>query len=274
MTIALGMLHSEGVLICADTLVSGATLGGYQSKIQAYKLFDGDAIFAFAGNVGLAESAIQQCEGILKSRKKKRGRDELANAVRGVLAQEYKTHIANNSFVGSQYDYSFIVAVRSEIDGIEIYSSQLSALVRSRTGFESIGAGHDAAEMLIRAGYKPDASRKKAWNDAAYAIATIRRLMPGCVGGEPILMNLERDGGISVSGYNEAQLLASYGGLYDVESRALLETFLNTEDDAAFATQLGRFTQAIPHWRDQWKKQVSGWSAPPSEVEDAFIDLS
>ena len=46
MTIALGMLHSGGVLICADIFVSANTVGGYQTKIQGYHLHDGQVMFA------------------------------------------------------------------------------------------------------------------------------------------------------------------------------------------------------------------------------------
>jgi hypothetical protein len=68
MTIAAGFVHSGGVLMAADTLISGGAISRHQSKITGYRFDDGTAVFAFAGLVDYAEAAIQQCEGPLRPR--------------------------------------------------------------------------------------------------------------------------------------------------------------------------------------------------------------
>jgi hypothetical protein len=91
MTIAIGMLYDKGVLICADSLVTTATLGSYQSKILAYRVDGADIVFALAGNVDLAEAAWEQCEPVVfKHAGKKTSAGDIAKSLRVVLGKEYR----------------------------------------------------------------------------------------------------------------------------------------------------------------------------------------
>ena len=256
MTIAIGMLHRDGVLVCADTLVTTPTVGGYESKIQAYRLRDGYAVFALSGNVPLAESAIQQCEETLRAGSNKpREKAVIASGIRAVLAKEYRTHVSSVNLIGTALDYSLIVAVRSDVDGMSLYSTAESVLVKSKRGLEYIGVGSEKAQTLLRPVYRNDLAYKRAWSEAAYAIGVIKREMPGYVGGDPIFLNLPSEGDVDVSGYAHAEHLERYTGRYDALSETLLSAFMDLDNDDRFRKILELFTKQVDHCRKEWQEK-------------------
>lgn len=86
MTIAAGIMCNAGIVMFADTLMSGAVKTVYESKITGYRFHDGKAAFALAGYATFAQSAIQECETALKKHGRPRTHAEIADSIRPVLA--------------------------------------------------------------------------------------------------------------------------------------------------------------------------------------------
>lgn len=277
MTIAIGMLVQEGVIVCADSLVTSATLGSHDSKILGYRVDGADVIFALAGNVDLAESAYQQCERvILKAAAKSDSTPStIANALRPVLGREYRQQVFEPKYVGTMYDYSFIIAIRAGT-AVELYHTYSMTFKKSRHGREFIGAGGDLAKMLFQWFDYVPMSAEKAGEVSASVVGTLKRLMAGVVGGNNLIAYLGRDGQLLF--YEEAhlRLIEQYGPAYEIEANLLLRSFIDnsigTED---FNKAVTRFLDQVQFWRDRLKSERDRivFSTPPPEADGAIIDL-
>jgi hypothetical protein len=139
MTAAAGFAYHDGIVLCADTLLSGGIVSRHVSKIGGFRFSDGVALFAIAGHTDMAEAAVQQCEDPLREYSgNPRKRSQIANIIRGALGAEYKTHVIGNGYEGTTKDYAIIVALHSEVDGLGLYATASTQLKRSRSGCEII----------------------------------------------------------------------------------------------------------------------------------------
>jgi hypothetical protein len=273
-TIALGLLHSRGVLMCSDTLLSNGTVGWHESKVIGGRFADGVCLFAFAGNADLAESCIQLCiEGLKVEISTPRTRVEIVNAIRPTLAREYKLHVIDAQRQAT-HDYALLVAVWSKRDGVGLYSTNGTSMRKSRRGYESIGAGNDIAQFLVRPHYASFLPEAAVTALAVYALSSIRRAMPGVVGGNLLIFRLFSDGGVGVVTNKDIEVAAKYSALFDSEARHLLSGLLGIDTipstpDAVFASKLERFSVAIDDIMRRWKKARTRLFPEP-EAEEAM----
>jgi 20S proteasome alpha/beta subunit len=266
-TIAIGLLHQDGVVLATDSLVSSGTFGAYQSKVVGCRFPDGVALFALAGNVALAESAIEQCEEQLK-RPPKRNRTcaEIAAEVRAVLAREYREHVSDANLINSAYDYALIVVVGSRVDGLELYSTSLTTLKRSRAGYECAGAGSEMAQSMIHPYFMKGLSGDCVRKLAIYALANVKRAMPGVVGGNLVVYTLWPSNGLSVMPKKHIELMERYSRALDEGAQALVMQFLDIQPNAdqAFAQRSRKFCEEVIDLRESLKRErLSIWPEPP-----------
>jgi 20S proteasome alpha/beta subunit len=269
MTLAIGTLYQGGALVCADTLISSETFGEYDSKVQGYQFHDGQAIFAFSGDQVLAENAIQKCEPVLGSHKSPRTKSEIASAINSVLTREYKTHVPTPGD-----GYWLVIAVRSEVDGMELYYTDLSTMQKSRKKYRCTGSGSELCRMFFRQLYGRDVDRLQAWNIAAYALVMAKTFVPGSVGGDPVMLDLRETGIITASGYKDFRMVEKYAPAFNGCSNAALLSFLDIENDAAYAEAMDWMSRDLSHLRQQWKEEIRGvFSNPLPQALGAVIDL-
>ena len=93
MTIAMGILSNDGIVMSADTMMSGQVKTSYESKITGYKFHDGKAVFALSGYATFAQSAIQDCEPTLRKGHKLRTHAEIISALKPVLSEAFARQI-------------------------------------------------------------------------------------------------------------------------------------------------------------------------------------
>jgi 20S proteasome alpha/beta subunit len=277
MTIAAGLLYNGGVLMCADTMMSKPTISSFESKIMGYKFDDGIALFAFAGDVQLAENAIQQCEDVLKSAPKvPRTKAALAHSIRTVLKYEYEERILKYNLTGTAFDYSVIVAVCSKADGISLYKTHLSALSRSRKGYEIIGTGDDLAEYVIRDNYIARGHDVRYVTALmTFALAEIKAFMPSSVGGNMIILRLSNEGEPDIVPEATVGIISRHSRLINALMQTLPLSFINgpTRDD--FKASLENFSSlALFQW-DQFAREAGSlvWAAPPRESWELLTEL-
>jgi len=254
-TLILGMRHEEGVLIGGDTLVTVGAGGYFDSKIVGYHFDGGEAIFALSGNVGLAHSAIQQCEVPLERTTGGTHR-EIAQVISDALVPAYGTHILANSFQYTDYDYNLIVAVRSANNGAALYRSHLGTLTRSVRGFECSGMGQDVADFFIRHMFGQRISQRAAWKVAAYAMATAKAALRASVGGRPIMLTLKDSGEVLDYDYTQADAIERFAPWVDWTYRELLTEFWE-DNNADFRLALQAFGEKITAIREVRKNQAS-----------------
>ncbi len=280
MTIAAGFLCKDGVVLCADTLISGGIVSSHKSKIGGYRFRDGVAIFAFAGHVDMAEAAIQQCEETLCTYSgKPRSRRDIAKEIRRVLAFEYKTHIIDNQYQGTVYDYSIIAAIQSDVDGLSLYCTAQTQMKSSRQGFELIGEGESIGLLAVRRFGDPRALRMSPYNRtaliAAYAIGEAKRHQEGSVGGGSVIIQLEKDGRVrSEFGVNEP-LVEKYATKFHHYSDTLMAMFLTPAKEEQFRATLNAYPRAIQELRDEYRKEVeSDFYLGTAETTDTVWELN
>jgi 20S proteasome alpha/beta subunit len=151
-TIAIGLMHDEGLLLCADTRMTSA------SKLDEPKLkgfvfsHAGDSIMmaALAGNVAIARMAIADFGRALNEiPKEKMKLETMVDAIRSVLLDTYQKHIyPNPDRASGEYDIQFIIALWSHIDGLAAYSTSGTAITQFHYS-ECVGAGSYLASYLL-----------------------------------------------------------------------------------------------------------------------------
>jgi hypothetical protein len=276
MTIAIGMLYNEGVLMCADSLVTSGTLGSYQSKILGYRIDGADVIFALAGNVELAESAWQLCgQELVKKAGTKQTSQQIANSLRPILAKEYQENVFGPGWTHDN-DYKFVIAIRPDGAKTDLFHTYAKTLRKSRKGGECIGAGDDLARFLLTWVRHASLPADKLADAAAYIVGTLKAQMPGVIGGSNLIMKLSDEGDLQFYRRSDLQLIEQYGPTFDIESYNLLWKFLDTTvEESKFAEEIDGYSKRMSYWRKQYKEKHGGiiWSAIPSVAEDAIIDL-
>lgn len=275
MTIAIGMLYDKGVLMCADSLVTTGTIGSFQSKILGYRVDGADVVFALAGNVELAESAWQQCRSVvLKHAEKKHTAQQIADSLRPVLASEYQQHVVDTGWL-PHHEYNFVIAIRTAGAKAELYYTYAKSFKKSREGLECIGAGADMAKFLLSWVRHASLSNEKLADVAGYVVGTLKRQMPGVIGGNNLIMSIGDDGEILSFTRADLEFIEQYAPAYEVDSYNLLWKFLDTSiDEHKFEEALTAFSRSIRFWRSQYRqKRESTWSALPDEANQAITDL-
>jgi hypothetical protein len=278
MTIAIGMLYNKGALMSADSLVTTETLGHYQTKILGYRIKGADVIFSLAGNVTLAESAIQQCRSpILKHSAKKHSAQIIADSLRPILAAEYQQNVINAGWPALN-EYYLILAIRADGAPAEIHHTYQKALKKSRPGVEHIGVGSDISKFLLSWVREPfKLSDERAADVLAYIVGMLKYAMPGAVGGNNLILRLPNDGGeIMFYRREDLRLIEQYTPAFEIDARNLFWRFLDeTLDKDGFDKAMDGFSKSVGFWRQQWKQKRESiiWSAAPDEANDAIIDL-
>jgi hypothetical protein len=275
MTIAAGLLYEGGVLMMADTLMSADTISIYQSKLMVHNFSDGKAVFGLAGNnVNLAESAVQECEAPLtRYEGKPRTFSQIAKVIRDALARHYKTHVIDNQLQFTHY-YNVVIAIYSSVDGVGLYVTDMTVMKRTRRGFECAGSGHDLAHYLIGPLYDRSwtkegkrISEERAQTLLYYAMANIRAFMPGSVGGDPILVEIQNDGLSHAIGTGESyQVMDNHLRRYGYYTGTLLLSLFSTLTDEEFSKSLDGFVSATKQLRDLWKADLAAVTKREMEV--------
>jgi hypothetical protein len=264
MTIAAGFVYRDGILMCADTLMSGGAISHHQSKMVGYRFSDGAALFAFAGHSEMADAAIQQCEQALgKAQPRPRKLDQIAEAVRRVLAREYKEHVIENGYQNTECDYSIIAAIYSQSDGLGLYCTSRTQFKRSRRGFECIGVGETVGNLAIHrfplwVRSPVTASLKMTANMAAFTLAEAKRKVQGYCGGESVMMTLRSDGlGKAVTDEDCMEgLVDKYSEMLERETAELLPAFLDVQHEEAFRQYLHHLPIKVQEIRDLYRKET------------------
>jgi len=277
MTAALGFAYAGGIVLAADTLIAGGYLSRRASKIGGFRFDDGVVLYAVAGNPDMAESAMQQCEYPLCEYKGiPRNRAIIAHSIRGVLAADYKTHVIDNNYAN---DYSVIVAIHSEVDGIGLYCAGRTPLKRSKEGREIIGSGEiHSLTALKRFGSPANLGRikspRKASIIAAYAIGEAKRHQEESVGGYSVILHLERDGMVTCTDGCDDATVEKYAQSVHQHQDSLLSAFMDLEDPGFFEHQLKGEEKYFLDLKDQYRRDIADrWHTHP-QVSNGFWDIN
>jgi hypothetical protein len=251
MTIAAGFVYEGGILMCADSEMSSATVKRDESKIRDCRFADGVVVFGFSGIEGHAAAAIDQCEDVLRNLPSTGlTHQQIVQAIRGTWADEYKTH-----GVGGHYDA--VIAVHSRMNGLALYSTTESSISRVRKIHACVGVGSDLTNYVLRNHHVTE--KGVVQRLAVMTIGWAKRYVQGC-SGWTLLYDVQSDGSLNKRWDDERiRLLEGYTARFEDHAQFLLTMgFSNIDDDENFENCLATFDGRIREERQRWKAIVAG----------------
>ncbi|SPE38805.1 hypothetical protein SBA6_950028 [Candidatus Sulfopaludibacter sp. SbA6] len=148
MTIAAGLLCSEGVLVCADSQVTVGTAKLDGSKVGVFETSWGQVIGSFAGNVDYAAAAFQMIERHADSTEVK---SSPIDGIETLLSSRYRSHVWEHPQQDSgDYDYSLFLGIRlNEENHARLYRTT-ETILREVRSFDCAGSGEEFGRDILR----------------------------------------------------------------------------------------------------------------------------
>ena len=234
MTIAAGLLHRDGVLLCADTELTGAASKTYAAKVRHFECDWGRTGLAYAGHVDNATVVSQKLEAALKPLK-----SNPLPKIEEVVEAQFRRLVHNSPMPDDAY-FELLIVVRPKNEPAQLYVTSGVAVLKVDT-YRIIGVGETFGEHMIEPGFTVGGTSERVLLLALNAIALVKRRVAYC-GGPSMYLDLRNDGSV-LEHYSDPLLerLEKWVGVYHFLSWNLLTHFANqkeTEEDFAANLQL------------------------------------
>jgi hypothetical protein len=248
MTIAAGFVHSEGVLLCADTELTAG-----DRKLQASKIFHFDCAlgrfaFVFAGNVHNAVATLQKIEAVSKARRSAVG------VVEHVLDREYRRLVLCQPVqFHDVHDFSLIIAFRPPKSRVEMYFTDAVAIRREQF-HATVGIGSVFAEQLIDATANIGlVTRGDYLTLSAYILGSVKRRITKC-GGASLFIDVGNNGSqTELYGDDYLKAIEEWFGVYQMLTWGLFVHLADAQmSDEDFVRNLENFNQSMIGQRRKW----------------------
>jgi 20S proteasome alpha/beta subunit len=202
MTIAAGFQCQGGLLICADTLVSGGDVNIAEKKIYAFNIpnMNANAVFSFAGTVPHCRSAINKIYHALNALPQSESplTDLMVNGIiEDVITQYYQQHLFKHPRFG--YADGPSIYLLAAIQYRDTKSTSLFTTVEDAVtqegSFAFVGVGEPIARYIIEPLVYPAMRMqpKHALLLADHVLHQVKRFVPDC-GGASLFFWLGHDG--------------------------------------------------------------------------------
>jgi len=212
MTLVLGVMCQDGVVIGADSAVTYTTSGGFQtvqlSTKKIWPIADNKMLFAASGDVGLAQRIQGEIEEFWKNLDSISSinyvRDSIERCAKRVLEPRFRTlefipQEMRGEALSSAMCYSLLAFIRDEqFHMLHLGVNATLTEFGLEMPFVSIGSGQPMADPLF--GFLKNAlwpSGRFYVSDAELVIAwildTVIHINPGGVGGEKVIYRLTKD---------------------------------------------------------------------------------
>ena len=265
MTIALGFLCQDGILLGADSEMSSSSAKIHGMKLGILQGAWGDLTACFSGNVDYAAAALENLGEDLEDFKGGR----CLKAVRGSLEKFYRQHVMAHPSYPHNPDwlgYSFLIALRENGKGPKLYVTNETALRSVRT-YRCEGVGRDVGNAALFAVYEGGMSEPHALAMAAYVLATVKHNVPACSGPSAFLF-MPNEG--EVRSYNHQHPIPRHmenvwGWFQQNGGRFLASHILGESKE--FEARLLKLTSEARHlralWDDLWNQFISAEQQDP-----------
>jgi 20S proteasome alpha/beta subunit len=264
MTIIAGFRVIDGIVLCGDTMYTGAgkihesKLVGAEIKGTTVKADHSSLAFALAGNEANARMAIEDCidgfgECPIEQRTLKRVTEIFRTAVLRIN-REYVHGRSETERFNAQFEL-IIGAWLPRGGGCQMFATSGDGVV-FRPHYECHGSGAYLGHYII----KPVYSTQMGFADAALlaiqAIAAAKNHDPAC-GGDTHFMTISQGGELSGIVPHDFRNVEGYLSKFDKESRVLLFRIANTRgDDAQFEECLKFFNENMRSLRAIWSNRT------------------
>ena len=259
MTIAAGFCYRGGVLLCADTEQTGWAMKLYAAKIFNFDYPGGKIGFAYAGNTGLAISAIQKCQRRLMTTD---GNDVFTEVER-VVDREYRKNVLSHPDSSQAgLDYQLLVSISPHMGNATLWTT-LRTAIRQVNTYECIGVGEHLAHYLLRPDFSAGMDERQLLVLATYMLASVKTFVPNCGGISHFLWL--RNGGMTGETYSTAAVglepktstewLEKHARVYDMYARNILFQLANPDiSDADFESNLKMFGGKVAELRRNFRE--------------------
>lgn len=186
MTIVIGMLHSEGVIVAADSEeTTGDNIKGSVQKIAAYESGKVSAMIGGAGPDHQVETVTASLADQM-AEIDSRNFAEKEKALGAIVEEQYKAHVLNwpTAAEREDNDFSLIVGLtvrQGKTCHDHLYVAQ-KGMLRPLTGHYAIGTGASYARVLLER-YRTLTYDHPFWSScllAAYIVQKVKRDVPYC----------------------------------------------------------------------------------------------
>jgi len=190
MTIAAGFIYENGVLLCADTELSGWAMTLHSRKVEHFKCPLGTVGIAYAGNRGFAVSAIQKCKRQLVTISP----EEALVKLERIIDKEYRRTVLSHPSHATDpnLSYSLLISICSQSGDLSLYVTEQTAM-RQVPDYECIGIGEALAHYLVRSEFSVGMGERATLELATFMLACVKGNVPGC-GGFSQFVSIRRDG--------------------------------------------------------------------------------
>lgn len=220
-TIAIGFAYDGGMLLCADTGVTGAAKL-YQSKIERRVSDDGNCSMIFASSavdLNFPLSAISKCwEAVRGMDFKARSLEQVHHAAEFSLAEFYSTHIYPHPDRSPDAPYLQLL-VGIWVRGEHCLYLSNETVLNPVAQYECIGAGAYLANYIVGQYFKAN----RGSNSLADAALISRHAVQSAIdydhncGGSPEMLIVRSDGTVATGcmeiGYPDEKFIAGFGDL-------------------------------------------------------------
>jgi len=272
MTIAAGFIYQNGVLLCADTELSGWAMTLHGRKVEHFKCPVGTVGMAYAGNRAFAVSAIQKCKRELVASSP----GEALGKLERIIDKEYRRTVLSHPShaIDPTLSYSLLIAICTQSGDLSLYATEQTA-TRQVPDYECIGIGEALAHYLVRPEFSMGMGERATLSLATFMLACVKGNVPGC-GGFSQFVSIRKDGtamdfmsGGSLLGSSlltNTDWLERHSKGYDAFARKLLFDIPNPEvTDADFIASLNEFKKRMVKFRKDCRQS--------SRVHESFVDI-
>jgi 20S proteasome alpha/beta subunit len=260
MTIAAGFRVEDGVLLCADTMYTGA-MKIHQQKIFPVSFRDGGGehpehfVFALAGNEAYAKTAIDKCtEALTDLGPEKRTLRNVKKELRSVMKLIYDTYIYSRpESERLSLEFQFMIgAWLPRGGGAQLFSTE-GPMVNLQHDYDCIGTGAYLGHYLIRPVFSQMLKMPAVMTLASQMLAAAKEYDTNCGGLSTCA--IIKDGEVNPSYGYQFHTAETFITHYDGLSRQLLLYIADPEiDDVVFQRQLEVFTDSVKRIRENWPK--------------------
>ena len=220
MTIGIGMLCAEGVLICADTEHNAWAEKSHESKVHSFGFPGGRVLYAYAGHTQFATAAMQACERRLNAVAIREGFDPRKEIER-LLDKEYRRNVSTNpNATSGELAYRFLIAL-SYAGRVRLFATLDTAMPEVLRS-ECIGIGEFLAKCLLRTAYSGTMEYRHVLPLAAYTLASVKENVRDC-DGVSVFGLLEPNGNVSIT--TSQDVARSYGRNFCADVERLTNGF-------------------------------------------------
>ena len=260
MTIALGFRYDNGVLLCADT-----ELSGWANTTHARKIFHtvcrwGSVAFAYSGNSDFAVATIQRCL---------QGADvenlgEAHAAIERILDRQYRKQVLSHpQSQDPNLHYSLIFALCTQHDA-SLYMTYQTSVHSVDSDYASTGIGEALAKYIIGPCLQQPIGERHVLLLGTFTLGCIKGNVPGCGGPsqfvflrrgyEPVeLWSMAATGAPTMT---NTEWLERHSKGCDALAHRLWLNLANPDiSDADFEKEADEFRKLLSSLRADWRKR-------------------